>query len=134
MPSVTEVRPFSAAFARSHSAFTSSAVSARSSPNTCGWRWISFATMPPATSSMSNGSSVSSAAILAWKTTWSSTSPSSSRSSARSPASMASISSYISSTPYGARSSLVCVDAQGHTARMRSITCTRSSSRAPGRS
>ncbi len=56
-------------------------VSAVSSPKTCGWRWISFSTRPPATSSMAKGSSGSSSAMRAWKTTWRSTSPSSSRSS-----------------------------------------------------
>ncbi len=133
-PSVTEVRCFSMAFVRSQCAWTSSGVSAVASPKTCGWRWISFSTRPPATSSTSNGSSGSSCAMRAWKTTWSRTSPNSSRSSSRSPSSIASTSSYASSIAYLASPRCVLREVHGHSRRMRSMTWTRSSSRAPGRS
>ncbi|MDH6226570.1 hypothetical protein M2169_003540 [Streptomyces sp. MJP52] len=133
-PSVTEDRCFSTALVRSQCSSTSSGVAADSSPKTCGCRWISLATRPPATSSTENGSSSSSSAIRAWKTTWSSTSPSSSRNSSRLPVSIASTSSYASSSAYLARPSWVCREVHGQSARTRSITWTRSSSRAPGRS
>lgn len=83
---------------------------------------------------MANGSSGSSSAIRAWKTTWSRTSPSSSRSSSRSPSSIASTSSYASSMAYLARPRCVFCEVQGHSRLIRSMTWTRSRSRAPGRS
>nr|P33654.1 RecName: Full=Uncharacterized 14.2 kDa protein in blaB 3'region [Streptomyces cacaoi]BAA00776.1 regulatory protein for beta-lactamase [Streptomyces cacaoi] len=132
---MTEVRScFSSALRRRQCASTSAAVSATSSPKTCGCRCTSFVTSVPATSSIANGSSASSWAIRAWKTTWSRTSPNSSRSSPRSPASMASTSSYISSTPYLTRSWWVRRALHGHARRIRSMTSTTSSRRAPGRS
>ena len=57
---------------------TSAAVSATTSPKTCGWRRTSLSVIVRATSPRSN--SPSSRASVAWKTTWHKTSPSSSSS------------------------------------------------------
>ena len=72
-------RCFSAALSASQLRSTSSAPATSRPANTCGCRWTSLSTMPPATSSIVNPSSASSAAIRAWKYTCSSRSPSSSR-------------------------------------------------------
>ena len=81
---------FSAALISSQLVSTSPGVDAVPSAKTCGWRRTSLATMPAATSSMSNGASGSSSATRAWNATWSSTSPSSSTMWSRSPDSSAS--------------------------------------------
>ena len=62
---------------RSHSPLTSSGVAPRASPNTCGWRRISFSVIASTTSPKSNAPC--SCAMRAWNTTWSRRSPSSSR-------------------------------------------------------
>ncbi len=80
----------SAALIASQFTDTCSAPSTSTVPNTCGWRRVSLAAMPSATSSIVYPvPSVRSAAILAWNSTCSSTSPSSSRSAAGSPSSSA---------------------------------------------
>ena len=63
------------ALIRSHWRFTSEAVRASASPNTCGWRRTILDAIAAHTSVMSN--TPSSAASCAWRTTWSSRSPSS---------------------------------------------------------
>ena len=76
MPSVTLLRPFSLFLIASQFVTTCSALSASTSPNTCGWRWTSLSCTRRATSARSN--CPASSARRAWKTIWKSRSPSSS--------------------------------------------------------
>ena len=81
-PSGASVAASAAAFARSvalirsHWRFTSLAVAASASPNTCGWRRTIFVASAAWTSARSK--TPASAASWAWRMTWSSRSPSSS--------------------------------------------------------
>ncbi len=103
IPSTTLVRAdFSRSLAAPQTRRTSSTVSARSSPKTCGWRRTIFSVAVRATSARSKPSP-SVRAMSAWKTTWSSTSASSSRMPGTSSVSMASTSSWLSSSRYGTR-------------------------------
>src|SRR5829696_6723492 len=104
---------------------TSPAVSAARSPNTWGWRRISFSRQWSATSARLPCPRSSSR--RARKYTWNSTSPSSSRSFASSPECAASASSYASSTVCGTIERSSCSRSQGHSRRsLRVISSSRS--------
>src|SRR3954471_7945829 len=112
---------------------TRPAVSASTSPNTCGCRRTSFSWISRAACSRSPAPRSSSSS--ARKYTWNSRSPSSSSSLASSPAFAASATSYASSTVCGTIVRAVCSRSHGHSRRNRSVSSwssTRASARATG--
>src|SRR3954464_14777560 len=116
-------RPGSVALIWSQFRSTSPAVSASTSPNTCGWRRISFWRQCSATSASDPAPRSSSSSDRKW--TWNSTSPSSSSSLASSPVLAAAASSYASSTVCGTIERSSCSRSHGHSRRSRRVNASR---------
>src|SRR3954468_17245143 len=108
---------------------TSAAVEASTSPNTCGWRRISFWRQCSATDAKSP--SPRSSRSSERNTTWNSTSPSSSSSLRSSPRLAASASSYASSTVCGTIERSSCSRSHGHSVRSRRVISSRRASASP---
>src|SRR3954447_7731965 len=108
---------------------TSPAVSAETSPKTCGWRRISFWRQCSATAAKSPWPRSSSR--IERKTTWNRTSPSSSSSFRSSPRLAASASSYASSTVCGTIERSSCSRSHGHSTRSRRLISSRRASARP---
>src|SRR5581483_4238811 len=124
-------RRASSTFACSQLRSTSSAFATATSPKTCGWRATIFAAAASDTSAAVKRPS--SAAISACIATCSSTSPSSSLIFASSRVSIASSSSYVSSSRYGRSESCVCSRSHGHPSGARRRATTSKSESMPGR-
>src|SRR3954451_23407132 len=125
-------RPSSPRLISSQFCSTSAAVVASTSPNTCGWRRISFVRQWSATSS--NEPAPRSSSRSDRNTTWKSTSPSSSSSLRSSPRLAASASSYDSSTVCGTIERSSCSRSHGHSTRSRREIASRRASASPDRS
>src|SRR3954471_1564348 len=110
---------------------TSAAPETSVSPNTCGWRRISFWRQCSATAAKSPSPRSSSSSER--KTTWNRTSPSSSSSLRSSPRFAAPASSYASSTVCGTIERSSCSRSQGHSTRRRRVISSRRASASPDR-
>src|SRR4051794_18353671 len=131
-PKMPGSRPSSPRLISSQFCSTSAAVEASTSPNTCGWRRISFVRQWSATSS--NEPAPRSSSRIERNTTWKSTSPSSSSSLRSSPRCAASASSYDSSTVCGTIERSSCSRSHGHSTRSRREIASRRASASPHRS
>src|SRR3954462_5619590 len=130
-PKMPGSRPSSPRLISSQFWSTSPAVVASTSPNTCGWRRISFVRQCSATAAKSPWPRSSSRSDR--NTTWNRTSPSSSSSLRSSPRSAASASSYASSTVCATIERSSCSRSQGHSTRRRRVISSRRVSASPDR-